>query len=56
VKAKVAGGVLEWLRRHRPVTVPALAGADPSVLEFVTLDDQQAQAAERKGLHVLGPH
>ena len=32
-----------------------VAGADPPTLEFVTLDDQQAQAAEREGLHVLGP-
>ena len=30
-----------------------VAGADPPTLEFVTLDDQQAQAAEREGLHVL---
>ena len=30
-----------------------IAGADPPTLEFVTLDDQQAQAAEREGLHVL---
>ena len=32
-----------------------VAGADPPTLEFVTLDDQQAQAAEREGLQVLGP-
>ena len=32
-----------------------VAGGDPPTLEFVTLDDQQAQAAEREGLHVLGP-
>jgi len=32
-----------------------VAGADPPALEFVTLDDQQAQAAEREGLRVLGP-
>ena len=28
---------------------------DPAALEFVTLDQQQAQAAEREGFHVLGP-
>ncbi len=32
-----------------------VAGTDPLTLEFVTLDDQQAQAAEREGLQVLGP-
>jgi predicted nucleic acid-binding protein len=32
-----------------------VAGGDPPALEFVTLDDQQAQAAEREGLQVLGP-
>ena len=32
-----------------------VAGSDPPTLEFVTLDDQQAQAAEREGLQVLGP-
>jgi len=31
-----------------------VAGSDPPTLEFVTLDDQQAQAAEREGLQVLG--
>lgn len=28
---------------------------DAPALEFVTLDQQQAQAAEREGFHVLGP-
>jgi predicted nucleic acid-binding protein len=32
-----------------------VAGPDPPSLQFVTLDDQQAQAAEREGLQVLGP-
>jgi predicted nucleic acid-binding protein len=32
-----------------------VAGADPSTLEFVTLDDGQAQAAEHEGLRILGP-
>ena len=37
------------------IAVLVVAGADPSGLEFVTLDDQQARAAEREGLQVLGP-
>jgi len=31
------------------------AGERPGGLEFVTLDVRQATAAEREGLHVLGP-
>lgn len=31
------------------------AGDEPGSLTFVTLDEAQAEAAEREGLRVLGP-
>ncbi len=40
---------------HQLGVALAAAEDDPATLDFVTLDRQQALAAEREGFRVLGP-